>query len=115
MQQSKEELLTAYKSMRTMREFEERMHIEFASGGVPGFVHLYAGQEASAAGVCANLTDKDVLLNTHRAHGPAIARGLHGGRATPVAIQCRRHALDPCIWRRINRTARPGHHEVHDL
>ncbi len=51
------------------------MHVEFAGGGVPGFVHLYAGQEASAAGVCANLTDRDVLLNTHRAHGPAIARG----------------------------------------
>ena len=75
MQQSKEELLAAYRSMRTMRDFEERMHVEFANGGVPGFVHLYAGQEASAAGVCANLTDKDVLLNTHRAHGPAIARG----------------------------------------
>ena len=51
------------------------MHVEFAGGGVPGFVHLYAGQEASAAGVCAHLTGRDVLLNTHRAHGPAIARG----------------------------------------
>ncbi len=73
--QSTKELLVAYRSMRTIREFEERMHIEFAKGGVPGFVHLYAGQEASAAGVCANLSGKDVLLNTHRAHGPAIARG----------------------------------------
>jgi len=73
--QSTNELLAAYRSMRTMRDFEERMHIEFAKGGVPGFVHLYAGQEASAAGICTNLTDKDVLLNTHRAHGPAIARG----------------------------------------
>ncbi len=73
--QSINELLAAYRSMRTMRDFEERMHVEFATGGVPGFVHLYAGQEASAAGICANLTDKDVLLNTHRAHGPAIARG----------------------------------------
>ncbi len=75
MKQRRNELLAAYKSMCTMREFEQRMHVEFAAGGVPGFVHLYAGQEASAAGVCANLTDKDVLLNTHRAHGPAIARG----------------------------------------
>jgi len=73
--QSRTELLAAYRTMATMRAFEERMHIEFAGGGVPGFVHLYAGQEASAAGVCANLTDHDVLLNTHRAHGPAIARG----------------------------------------
>jgi acetoin:2,6-dichlorophenolindophenol oxidoreductase subunit alpha len=92
MSQSQEELLTAYRSMRTMREFEERMHVEFASGGVPGFVHLYSGQEASAAGVCANLTDKDVLLNTHRAHGPAIARGAD---VTAVAkeIYCRGDGL----------------------
>ncbi len=75
MQQSRQELLIAYRKMRMIRDFEDRMHVEFASGGVPGFVHLYAGQEASAVGVCANLTDKDVLLNTHRAHGPAIARG----------------------------------------
>ena len=79
--QNQQELLSAYRSMRTMRDFEERMHVEFAVGGVPGFVHLYAGQEASAAAVCANLTDKDVLLNTHRAHGPAIARG-----ADPFAV-----------------------------
>jgi acetoin:2,6-dichlorophenolindophenol oxidoreductase subunit alpha len=92
MQQSTEELIAAYRSMRTMRDFEEQMHVEFASGGVPGFVHLYAGQEASAAGVCANLTDKDVLLNTHRAHGPAIARGAD---VTAVAkeIFCRGEGL----------------------
>ncbi len=75
MKQSKTELLSAYRGMRTIRIFEDRMHVEFAGGGVPGFVHLYAGQEASAVGVCANLTDADILLNTHRAHGPAIARG----------------------------------------
>jgi len=75
MEQSSEGLLTAYRKMRMIRDFEDRMHIEFANGGVPGFVHLYAGQEASAVGVCANLAEGDVLLNTHRAHGPAIARG----------------------------------------
>ncbi|HKI75193.1 MAG TPA: thiamine pyrophosphate-dependent enzyme, partial [Pseudomonadales bacterium] len=75
MEQNTEELLVAYRKMRMIRDFEDRMHIEFAAGGVPGFVHLYAGQEASAVGVCANLLDHDILLNTHRAHGPAIARG----------------------------------------
>lgn len=75
-----------------MRDFEERMHIEFAKGGVPGFVHLYAGQEASAAGVCANLSQKDVLLNTHRAHGPAIARGADIF-AVAKEIYCRREGL----------------------
>lgn len=92
MQQSREDLLAAYRSMKTMREFEERMHVEFTTGEVPGFVHLYSGQEASAAGICANLTDKDILTNTHRAHGPAIARGAN---VTAVAkeIYCRGDGL----------------------
>jgi pyruvate dehydrogenase E1 component alpha subunit len=81
MQQSRDDLLAAYRSMRLMRAFDERMRVEFATGGVPGFVHLYVGQEASAAGVCANLTERDVLHSTHRAHGPALARG-----ADPTAV-----------------------------
>jgi TPP-dependent pyruvate/acetoin dehydrogenase alpha subunit len=48
---SKEQLLGAYRTMRTIREFEERLHVEFATGEIPGFVHLYAGEEAIAAGV----------------------------------------------------------------
>ena len=49
------QLLDAYRTMRTIREFEERVHDEFATGDIPGFVHLYAGEEASATGVCAHL------------------------------------------------------------
>ena len=48
---SKEELLKAYRMMRTIREFEERLHVEFATGEIPGFVHLYAGEEAIATGI----------------------------------------------------------------
>ncbi|MFZ5609845.1 MAG: thiamine pyrophosphate-dependent dehydrogenase E1 component subunit alpha [Pseudomonadota bacterium] len=92
MQQSRDELLVAYRRMRTMRDFEERMHVEFAAGGVPGFVHLYAGQEASAAGVCANLDARDVLCSTHRAHGPAIARGADVA-AVAKEIYCRGDGL----------------------
>ncbi|MGH4027520.1 thiamine pyrophosphate-dependent dehydrogenase E1 component subunit alpha [Actinomycetota bacterium Odt1-20B] len=63
--------------MRTVRTFEERLHEEFAAGEIPGFVHLYAGQEASAAGVCAHLDDaRDVLASTHRGHGHCIAKGV---------------------------------------
>ena len=47
---TREQLLDAYRMMRTIREFEERVHAEFATGEIPGFVHLYAGEEASAAG-----------------------------------------------------------------
>jgi pyruvate dehydrogenase E1 component alpha subunit len=46
--------------MRLIREFEERVHTEFAKGDMPGFVHLYAGEEASAVGVCMNLDERDV-------------------------------------------------------
>lgn len=70
-----EVLLRAYETMRTIRQFEERLHQDFAAGRIPSSVHLYAGQEASAAGICAHLGAADFLHNTHRAHGPAIARG----------------------------------------
>jgi TPP-dependent pyruvate/acetoin dehydrogenase alpha subunit len=61
--------------MRTIREFEERLHREFATGEIPGFVHLYAGEEAIAAGVCAHLGPDDYVASTHRGHGHAIAKG----------------------------------------
>ena len=74
-QLTRDELLKAYRDMRTIREFEERVHVEFATGDLPGFVHLYAGEEASAVGVCMNLNDKDTIASTHRGHGHCIAKG----------------------------------------
>ena len=79
MQLNRDELLSAYRQMRTIREFEERVHVEFAAGGIPGFVHLYAGEEASAVGVCMHLTDRDVIASTHRGHGHCIAKGCDVG------------------------------------
>jgi acetoin:2,6-dichlorophenolindophenol oxidoreductase subunit alpha len=70
-----ETLLGWYRTMRTIREFEERLHTEFATGEIPGFVHLYAGEEAIAAGVCAHLGPDDYIASTHRGHGHAIAKG----------------------------------------
>jgi len=75
-QLSKAQLLQAYRTMRTIREFEERVHTEFAAGGIPGFVHLYAGEEASATGVCMHLCDDDYIASTHRGHGHCIAKGV---------------------------------------
>jgi TPP-dependent pyruvate/acetoin dehydrogenase alpha subunit len=69
------QLLTAYRQLRTIRAFEERLHAEHAAGDVPGPVHLYAGQEAIAVGVCAHLTRYDYIASTHRGHGHAIAKG----------------------------------------
>jgi TPP-dependent pyruvate/acetoin dehydrogenase alpha subunit len=72
---TRERLLEAYRVMRTIREFEERLHQEFATGDIPGFVHLYAGEEAVAAGVCAHLGPDDYVASTHRGHGHSIAKG----------------------------------------
>jgi TPP-dependent pyruvate/acetoin dehydrogenase alpha subunit len=72
---SKEQLLDAYRTMRTIRDFEERLHTEFATGEIPGFVHLYAGEEAIAAGFMAHLDGDDYIASTHRGHGHAIAKG----------------------------------------
>ncbi len=72
----RDDLLKAYRIMRTIREFEERLHIDFAKGDIPGFVHLYAGEEASAAGIMMHLKDNDRIASTHRGHGHCIAKGV---------------------------------------
>jgi len=75
MQQNREALLKAYRDMVTIRRFEERVQDEFSKGHIPGFVHLYAGQEASAVGVCSHLGPEDHIASTHRGHGHSIAKG----------------------------------------
>ncbi|MCI2417209.1 thiamine pyrophosphate-dependent dehydrogenase E1 component subunit alpha [Saccharopolyspora sp. K220] len=70
------DLVAAYRTMRTIRAFEDRVHEEFATGDIPGFVHLYAGEEASAVGVCVHLDDRDSIASTHRGHGHCIAKGV---------------------------------------
>ena len=67
--------LRAYRMMKTIREFEERIHVEFETGDISGFVHLYAGEEAIATGVCLHLEDDDRIGSTHRGHGHCIAKG----------------------------------------
>lgn len=73
---SREQLLDRYRTMRTIREFEERLHVDFSRGDIPGFVHLYAGEEAVAAGILCQLTDGDRIASTHRGHGHCIAKGV---------------------------------------
>ncbi|MEO0995937.1 MAG: thiamine pyrophosphate-dependent dehydrogenase E1 component subunit alpha [Pseudomonadota bacterium] len=69
------DLLRAYRQMKTIREFEERLHLEIQKGAIPGFTHLYAGQEAVAVGICETLGDADYIASTHRGHGHCIAKG----------------------------------------
>ncbi|RLM10320.1 ABC transporter substrate-binding protein [Gibbsiella quercinecans] len=73
---TREALLSAYRSMRTIRDFEERLHVDFSRGDIPGFVHLYAGEEATAVGILSHLTDGDRIASTHRGHGHCIAKGV---------------------------------------
>jgi pyruvate dehydrogenase E1 component alpha subunit len=80
-QLNREELVRAYRSMATIRRFEERVQDEFSKGGIPGFVHLYAGEEAAAVGVCMHLGPADYIASTHRGHGHSIAKGCD-----PVAM-----------------------------
>ncbi len=75
LQLSRQELVAAYRRMRLIREFEEAVHQEFSAGNIPGFVHLYAGEEASGVGVCMHLDDRDAIASTHRGHGHCIAKG----------------------------------------
>ena len=74
MNTTKDKLLWMYERMRLIRDFEERLHIDFTAGKIPGFVHLYASQESVAVGTCANLNDSDFITSTHRGHGHCIAK-----------------------------------------
>jgi len=61
--------------MLRVRKFELRVEALCATGEMPGPAHLYTGQEAVAAGVCAALRDDDYVSSTHRGHGHVIAKG----------------------------------------
>ena len=80
----KDKLLEMYRTMQTIRQFEERLRDIFKEGKIPGFVHVSIGEEASATGVCAALTDKDYITSTHRGHGHLIAKG---GRISPMMAE----------------------------
>ncbi|MCY3978875.1 MAG: thiamine pyrophosphate-dependent dehydrogenase E1 component subunit alpha [Chloroflexi bacterium] len=67
--------LDIYTRVLRIRRFEEEVGRLFRQGQLPGFVHLYIGEEAVAAGVCAALTDEDTIISTHRGHGHVIAKG----------------------------------------
>ncbi len=72
---TKDKAKWVYKTMNDIRNFENEVHNIFTTGEIPGFVHLYAGEEAIATGVCAHLTDNDYITSTHRGHGHCIAKG----------------------------------------
>ena len=71
----KEVLLDLHRRMVRIRHLEENLGRISTEGKVPGFLHLYVGEEAVASGGCAALTDQDQITSTHRGHGHLIAKG----------------------------------------
>ncbi len=68
-------VMDIYERILRIRRFEEEVGRLFKQGQLPGFVHLYIGEEAIGAGVCAALRDADYIVSTHRGHGHVIAKG----------------------------------------
>jgi TPP-dependent pyruvate/acetoin dehydrogenase alpha subunit len=93
MKPTSEHMLWMYEKMIEIREYEETMAkvylegklppkiqkglaFDIGAGPVPGEMHLAAGQEPVAVGVCAHLTDNDSVVGAHRSHHFAIAKGV---------------------------------------
>jgi pyruvate dehydrogenase E1 component alpha subunit len=72
-------LLDYYKKMLELRVFEVKVQELYRNGRLPGFVHLYVGEEAVAVGVCSDLKTEDRIFSTHRGHGHALAKGVPAG------------------------------------
>lgn len=75
MPNNKQTFVNLYRTMLTIRQFEDTAGTCFAAGEIPGFIHLSVGQEASSVGVCSCLRKDDFVITTHRGHGHMIAKG----------------------------------------
>ncbi len=74
------QLLDLFTRMARIRAFETKVQELFKRAALPGFVHLYVGEEAVAVGACSVLRDTDRITSTHRGHGHLIAKGADPGR-----------------------------------
>jgi 2-oxoisovalerate dehydrogenase E1 component len=73
---NREKLLELYTQMALLRTFELEAQKVFRKGEMPGFIHLYIGEEATGVGICAHLRPDDWITSTHRGHGHALAKGV---------------------------------------
>jgi TPP-dependent pyruvate/acetoin dehydrogenase alpha subunit len=85
--------IDAYSRMLLIRAFETAIHHLFLRGEVHGTTHLYAGQEASAVGVCLALEPDDYVAGTYRGHGHALAKGTP---PAPLAAEMLGRATGVC-------------------
>lgn len=77
LQLSKEQLIGAYQTMCTIRQFEHMADQLYAMGKVHGTMHLSAGQEAVAVGLSMAVRKDDFFINHHRGHGHFISKGAN--------------------------------------
>ncbi len=77
---TKPQLLDMYRKMLEIRLFEDKVFELYGQNMVPGTIHLYAGEEAVAVGVCSILRNDDLVTSTHRGHGHCIAKGADLGK-----------------------------------
>ena len=86
-------LMDMHRRMVRIRLFEEAAGKLAEAAKLPGFLHLYVGQEAVAAGVCATLSDQDQITSTHRGHGHLVAKG---GQFNPMMAELMGKATGYC-------------------
>jgi pyruvate dehydrogenase E1 component alpha subunit len=72
----REDALSLLREMLRIRRFEEECAKLYSATKIRGFLHLYIGEEAVAAGVMPALTAEDAVVATYREHGHALARGV---------------------------------------
>ena len=87
------------RTMLRIRAFDERIVALFAAGRIAGAVHSYVGEDAVAAGVCANLRPDDYITSTHRGHGHLLAKGARMDRML-ADLFGRRCQVDERRWSR---------------
>jgi pyruvate dehydrogenase E1 component alpha subunit len=73
---AKKKMIAIYRTMLKIRMVEEKLMEVFASGEIPGFIHVCIGQEAAPAAICSHLKKSDYIASTHRGHGHALAKGM---------------------------------------
>ena len=73
---TRDQALAMLRAMTRIRRLEERCAEDYAAGKIRGFLHLYIGEEAIAAGVIPALHAKDAIIGTYREHGHALLRGV---------------------------------------
>lgn len=75
MKLTKDAFLHMYRKLVEARLFEEKVYELFGQNLIPGTIHLYLGEEATAVGVCSALREDDLIQSTHRGHGHCVAKG----------------------------------------